>query len=97
MHSHPTPLHPVIIVSPLTKWGVDFMEYKPASAGGNQHIIVAMDYFTKWEDSMPTIKSNCKMTTFFIFNQIITRLGIPKEIVTDPDSHFHNEMMKELA
>jgi hypothetical protein len=68
MCSHPTPLHPVITVGPFTKWGVDFMDYNLASAGGNQHIILAVDYFTKWAEAIPTIKSNGKTTTFFMFN-----------------------------
>ena len=32
MHSHPAPFHPIIIVGPFTKWGVDLMDCNPASA-----------------------------------------------------------------
>jgi hypothetical protein len=88
MHLHPSPLHPVITVDPFTKWGVDFMDCIPTLDGGNQHIILAMDYFTKWVESMPTVKSDGKMTTFFVFNQIISQFRIPEEIVTDHGSHF---------
>jgi hypothetical protein len=95
--SHPTPLHPVITVGPFTKWGVDFVDCNPTSAGGHQHIIMVIEYFTKWAEAMPTIKSNGKTATFFMFNQIIARFRIPREIVTDHGSHFQNEMMKELA
>jgi transposase InsO family protein len=73
------------------------MQCNPASAGGHQHIIMAMDYFTKWKEVMPTIKYDGKTTTFFVFNQIIGRLGNPKDILTDHGSQFQNEMMKELA
>ena len=34
MHSKPAPLHPIITVGPFTKWGLDFMDCNPASAGG---------------------------------------------------------------
>jgi hypothetical protein len=94
---HPTPLHPVITVSPFTKWGVDFVDCKANLVGGNQHIIMAIDYFTKWAKSMPTVKSDGKTATFFVFNQIITWFGIPSEIVIDHGSYFQNEMMIELA
>lgn len=47
------------------------MEYNPTSVGENQHIIVVMDYFTKWAEAMPTIKSDGKTIAFFVFNQII--------------------------
>jgi transposase InsO family protein len=41
--------------------------------------------------------SDGETTTHFVFNQIIARFEIPKEIVTDHDSHFQNKMMTELA
>jgi hypothetical protein len=34
MDSRPSPLHPVIIVDPFTKWGVDFVDCNPTSVGG---------------------------------------------------------------
>ena len=46
--------HPFISVGPFSKWGIDFMHCKPTSAGGHRYIIVAIDYFTKWTEAMPT-------------------------------------------
>ena len=46
---------------------------------------------------MPTIKYDGEIAVHFIFNQIITRFEIPKELVTDHGSHFQNRMMEELA
>ena len=46
---------------------------------------------------MPTYKADGETATFFVFNQIIARFGIPKEIVTDHGSHFQNSMMTELT
>jgi hypothetical protein len=97
MHSHPTPLHLVITVGPFTKWGIDFVDCNPTLVGGHQHIIVDVEYFIKWVEAMPTMKSDGKTTNFFVFNQIITRFGILSEIVNDHGSHFQNEMMIELA
>jgi hypothetical protein len=97
MHSQPAPLHPIIIVGTFIKWGVDFIDYNLAAVGRNKHIIVFADYFSKWAEAMPTIKSDGKTATFFIFNQIIARFRIPKEIVIDHGSHFWNEMMEELS
>jgi hypothetical protein len=64
------------------------------SAGGHQHIIVAIDYFNKSPEAIPIIKSNGKTATFFVFNQIIARFGILSEIVTDHGSHFQNEISR---
>jgi hypothetical protein len=97
MCSHPSPLHPIITIGPFTKWVVDFLDCNPTSAGGNQHIIVVVDYFTKWVEAMPTVKSDGKTVSFFVFNQIIAWFGIPSDIVIDHGNHFQNEMMEELA
>ena len=64
------------------------MDCNPASARGHHHIIVVVDYFTKWAKAMPTVKSDGETTVHFIFNQIITWFSIPKELVTDHGRHF---------
>ena len=79
------------------KWRIDYVTCNPDSTGGHKYIIVAIDYFTKWAEAMPTFKDNGETTTFFVFNQIIARFGIPKVIVTDHGSHFQNNMMTKLT
>ena len=93
MRSHPAPLHPIVTASPFTKWGLDFMDCNPTSAGGNHHVIVVVDYFTKWAEAMPTIKSDGEIAAHFVFNQIITFFGILKELVIGHGRHFQNWMM----
>jgi hypothetical protein len=95
--AHPAPMFPVITVGPFTKWGVYFMTCHPTSSRGHRYIIVVMDYFTKWAEAMPTFVNDGETATLFIFNQVITRFGVPREIVTDHGSHFQNRMMSELA
>ena len=73
------------------------MDCNLASAGGHHHIIVAVDYFTQWAETMPIVKSNGETSVHFVFNQIITQFEIPKELVIDHGSHFQNRMMEELA
>jgi transposase InsO family protein len=46
---------------------------------------------------MPTFKDDGETITLFLFNQIIAKFGIPREIVTDYGSHFQNKMMTELT
>ena len=79
------------------KWGIDYVTCNLASTGGHKYIIVDVDYFTKWAEAMPTFKDNGETTSFFVFNQMIARFGIPKVIVTDHGSHFQNNMMTELT
>ena len=78
MHSKPASLHPIITAGPFTKWGLNFMDFNPASARGHHHIIVAIDYFTKWAEAMPTVKYDGETAAHFVFNQIISQFGIPR-------------------
>ena len=96
MRSHPAPLFPVVSVGPFMKWGIDYVTCNPASAGGHKYIIVAVDYFTKWAEAMPTFKADGEIAAFFVFNQIIARFGIPKVIFT-LGSYFQNNMMTKLT
>jgi hypothetical protein len=97
MRANHAPMFLIIIVGPFTKWGIDYDTCKPPSTRGHYYIIVALDYFMKRVEAMPTFKDDSETTTLFLFNQIIARFGVPREIVTNHGSHFHNKMMFELT
>jgi hypothetical protein len=88
MRAHPAPMFPIITVGPFAKWGIDYTTCNPTSARGHHYIIVVVDYFTKWVESMPMFKDDGETTTLFLFNQIIARFGVLREIVTNHGSHF---------
>jgi hypothetical protein len=92
-----TPCSHVFVIGPFTKWGIVYTTCNPPSARGHLYIIVAIDYFTKWVEAVPTFKDDRETTTLFLFNQIIARFSVPREIVTDHGSHFQNKMMTELT
>eukprot|EP00253_Pinus_taeda_P007115 PITA_07115 len=71
MHAPTAPLHPIIVVGPFAKWVIDYITCNPHSAGGHAYIIVAVDYFTKWAEAMPTFEADGKTTAIFMFNHII--------------------------
>ena len=73
------------------------MHCKPTSAGGHGYIIVAIDYFTKWAEAMPTYAKDGKTTALFLFNHVIARFRVPQSIVADHRSHFRHQMMEELS
>jgi hypothetical protein len=97
MRAHPAPMFPVITVGPFTKWGIDYTTCNPPSARGHRYIIVAVDYLTKWVESMPTFKDDGDTAALFLFNQIIARFGVPREIVIDHGNHFQNIMITKLT
>ena len=96
-HTHPAPLYPIIVVGPFSKSGIDYMHCNPTSTKGHGYIIVAIDYFTKWDEAMPTYVEDGKTDALFLFNHVIARFGVPQSIVTDHGSHFRNQIMEELS
>jgi hypothetical protein len=97
MRAHPAPMFSVIKVGPFTKWGIHYTTCNPPSVRGHRYIIIVVDYFRKWVEAMPTFKYDGETATLFLFNQIIARFGVPREIVTDHGSHFQNQMMTGLT
>jgi hypothetical protein len=97
MRAQPAPMFLIITVGPFTKWGIDYATCNPPSAREHRYIIVAVDYFTKWVEAMPTFKDDGKTTNLFLFNQIIARFNVPREISTDHGSHFQKNMMSKLT
>eukprot|EP00253_Pinus_taeda_P020880 PITA_20880 len=97
MRAPPAPLHPVVTVGPFAKWGIDYMTCNPRSAGGHGYIIVAVDYFTKWAEAMPTLSEDGHTATQFLFNHVISWFGVPQAIITDHRKYFRNHKMTELT
>jgi hypothetical protein len=82
---------------PFYKWGIDFMTFHPPSSNGHKYIVMAVDYFTKWVEAMPTFNNTADTTTCFFFNHVITRFRVPLQLVSDHGKHFENEIFVELS
>jgi hypothetical protein len=93
----PALLHPVITAGPFCKWGIDFMTCNPPSSNGHKYIVVAVDYFTKWAEAMPTFNNTADTAARFFFNHVISRFGVPLQLVSDHGKHFENEIFVELS
>ena len=65
--------------------------------GGHAYIILAVDYFTKWAEAMPTFAVGEKIVATFVFNHVIAQFSVPQAIITDHGSHFQTIMMTELT
>jgi hypothetical protein len=95
--NHPIPLHLIITTSPFCKWGINFMECKSIYVSGHKYIIVVIDYFTKWVESMSMFNNRVAIAPHFFFNHIITHFDVPKQLVSYHGSHFKDEAWRHLA
>lgn len=73
------------------------MECKPPSNNGYKYNIGVVNYFTKWEEVMPTFNNSTKIVTRFFFNHVITHFGILKQLVSYHSTHFQNYLFQDLS
>lgn len=76
-------------------WGIDFMGPFPNSCG-NVYILIAVDYVSKWVEAKATRTDDSKVVTGFLKDNIFSRLGIPKALIRDKETHFCNKTVSAL-
>ena len=55
---------------------------------GYTHILVAVDYVTKWVEALETKHADVPTSLKMIKDIILPRFGVPKILITDGGSHF---------
>ena len=89
------PLTPILKVEFFDLWGVDFMG--PFSMSyGNQFILVAVDYVSKWAEAVPIRTNDNQVVIKFLRENIISRFGTSRAIISDNGSHFCNWAFEAL-
>ena len=89
------PLQPVIEVEIFDLWGIDFMGPFPIS-NGYAFILMAVDYVSKWLEAIPTRTNDHKIVLKFIEQNIFSRFGCPRAIISDGGTHFNNYHFRSL-
>ena len=52
------------------------------------HILVAVDYVTKWVEAIPTSSADHNTSIKMLKEVIFPRFGVPRYLMTDGGSHF---------
>jgi len=88
------PLVPVKAEAPFQQWGLDFIgEINPHSSAQHKWILTATDYFTKWVEAIPTKRATDSVVIDFLEDNILSRFGFPRKIVTDNAQAFKSMAM----
>ena len=64
---------------------------------GNNNIIVAVDYLTKWVELKALPNGKAEQVAEFFVNNIFLRHGAPEEIITDRGKCFVADLTKEIT
>jgi len=71
------PLNSILEVEIFDVWGIDFMRPFP-NLFGNQFILVAMDYVSKWVEVVPTKTNDNKVVVKFLKENIFSCFDTPR-------------------
>ncbi|KAH9244901.1 hypothetical protein BASA81_017660 [Batrachochytrium salamandrivorans] len=91
----PTPIRPIPSVAlPFERWGMDFVQDLPRTKSGNQHIITAIDYATRWVVAKAVPNRDSVTVASFLY-ELMMNYGSPFELFTDRGSSFISEGIRE--
>ena len=91
------PLQPQFMIEPFEKWALDFVGPIFPMSRKKKYIMVGTNYVTKRVESKALFRAIEKYVVEFIYEEIFTRFGVPREIVIDHSSQFTSKLMKELT
>ncbi len=78
----PPPQHPFEI------WGLDHLGPFNETKSGNRHLIVSIDYLTKWIEVQAVPSTDAEAACRFVVGSIVSRYGSPRFIVSDQGTAF---------
>jgi hypothetical protein len=75
-------------------WGIDFMgPFK--NSHGSEHILVMVDYVSKWVEAMPCHKASTEESIAMIKSVIFPRFGTLIILISDGGTHFSAKYFKK--
>jgi transposase InsO family protein len=74
-------------------WGIDFMG-PCKNSHGFEHILVMVDYVSKWVEAMPCRKASTEESIDMIKSMIFPRFGTPRILISDGGTHFTGKNFK---
>ena len=75
------PMNYSLVIEPFDVWGFDYMGPFPAS-NGYTHILVAVDYVTKWVEAIPTSSADHNTSIKMLKEVIFPRFRVPRHLMT---------------
>lgn len=84
-----------IIEEPFQRIAMDIVGPLIRSKSGNKFILVICDYSTRYPEAIP-LKNVEAETIAEELGKFFSRMGVPKEILTDQGSNFTSQLLKEV-
>ena len=66
------------------------------SSFSNLYILLAIDYVSKWVETILTQTNDARVVASFLRNHIFTRFGTPRALIVDGGTHFCNKLVDNV-
>ena len=67
-----------------------------ATSFGNQYILVAVDYVSKWVEAVARATNDSKAMLQFLKRNIFSCFGTPRAIISDEGIHFVSKQFEQV-
>ena len=94
----PVPLQPLpIITEPFSRVAIDLVgPLSPSSSEGHRYILTLIDFATGFPEAVP-LKDIDTVSVAEALLAIFSRVGIPREILSDRGTQFTSQLMSEIC
>ena len=95
--SNEMPLQIQVLIEPFEKWALDFIGPINPPSKKKKYILVCTDYVNKQVEAKALPFASEKIVVNFLFEEIFTHFGVPREIMTDQGCQFTSNMVEGLV
>ncbi|GAA0176040.1 hypothetical protein LIER_29104 [Lithospermum erythrorhizon] len=90
-------MSPFVSAIPFSMWGIDLVGQFLKPPVKYKDVVMAVDYFSKWVEAAPLRSTTSEAIEEFIWNNIITRYGTLKILVSDNGPQFDSKVINETC
>jgi len=91
------PFLPIPVEGPFDRIAIDALGPLPVTNNGNRYILVISDYLSKWPECFATKNIEAKTVAKILTDEIFSRYGCAKVLLSDKGSNFLSALVKELC
>uniref|UniRef100_A0A8C6LCR8 ribonuclease H n=1 Tax=Nothobranchius furzeri TaxID=105023 RepID=A0A8C6LCR8_NOTFU len=90
------PLIPMPVIDvPFARIAMDIVGPLERSSSGHRYILVVCDYATRYPEAFPLKKVKARQIANCLI-QMFSRVGVPREILTDQGTNFTSKLLREV-
>ena len=82
---------------PWERIAMDIVPNLPLTSRGNRHLLVVIDYFSKWAEAFPMPDMKASTIADILLSEIVARYGAPLSLHTDQGRNVDGRLIHEVC